>query len=448
MTLTDDFADTAPPASRALPQDPAAERATLGGMLLSKDAIADVSEILVPADFYTPAHELIYTAILDLYADGQLADSLTVGAELTKRGELARVGGAPYLHTLVSSVATAANAGWHAVIVRDRSTQRRIIEAGTRIAAMGYATDDASDLPEIIDRAQAEAFALARPEEEQQSTMADSVARVLACLDEDGDTGLMTGFEELDELTGGLQAGQMIIVAARPAIGKSTLGLDIARHVSIRLGHDVGLFSLEMGHDEVTMRALAAEATVPLHHLRNRTATSEDLQRLAKYNAQVANAPIHVDDLADTSVMRMRTKARRLKQRHDVRLLIVDYLQLASAGTNKRHENRQTEVSAISRGLKLLAKELQIPIIAIAQLNRGPEQRTDKKPMMSDLRESGSLEQDADIVILLHREDAYEKDCPRAGEADLIVAKHRNGPTKTITVAFQGRYSRFVDMAR
>lgn len=432
---------------RVPPQDLDAEMAVLGGMLLSVRAIAEVSEMLTAADFYKPAHELIYAAILALYAEGQGADAVTVGAVLAKRGDLGRVGGAPYLHSLMSSVPTAANAGYHAEIVHDHAVRRRIIDAGTRIAQMGWETDDGADLAQIVDRAQAQTHALSRPGEDGGSSPADSVTRVLEGIEKPS-AGLRTGFLDLDEVTDGLHAGQMVILAARPSIGKSTLGLDICRHVSIDHGLHSVIFSLEMGRDEITKRCLSAEASVALHHLRHGRMSDDDWRRLAKHTDRVSSAPLHVDDSPGLTMMGIRTKARRLKQRHDLRLIVVDYLQLMGSGAGRRPESRQQEVSEISRGIKLLGKELEIPIIAICQLNRGPEQRSDKKPLLSDLRESGSLEQDADIVILLHREDAYERESPRAGEADLILAKNRNGPTATITVAFQGHYSRFVDMAQ
>jgi replicative DNA helicase len=263
-------------------------------------------------------------------------------------------------------------------------------------------------------------------------------------------TGVPTGFHDLDALTNGLHPGQMVIIAARPAIGKSTLGLDLARSCSIKHGLTCVIFSLEMGRNEIIMRLLSAEARVALHHMRSGTMTDEDWARLARRMGPVSEAPLFIDDSPNMSMMEIRAKARRLKQRHNLQLVIIDYMQLMqhSSTNSKRPDNRQQEVSEISRSLKLLAKELEVPVIAISQLNRGPEQRTDKRPMMSDLRESGSLEQDADVIILLHREDAYERESPRAGEADLIVAKHRNGPTANITVAFQGHYSRFVDMAQ
>ena len=255
-----------------------------------------------------------------------------------------------------------------------------------------------------------------------------------------------TGFAELDELTNGLHAGQMIIVAARPAVGKSTLALDLARSAAVKNGLTTVYFSLEMGKTELVMRLLSAEAGVPLNHIRNGRMSEDDWQQIVRKTGHVQEAPLFIDDSPNLTMMEIRSKARRLRQRNDLRLVIIDYLQLMSSG--RKVESRQLEVSEFSRQIKLLAKELQIPVIALCQLNRGPEQRNDKKPMLSDLRESGSLEQDADVVILLHREDAYDRDSPRAGEADFIVAKHRNGPTATVTTAFQGHYSRFVDMQR
>jgi replicative DNA helicase len=791
---------------RTPPQDLNAEQGVLGGMLLSKDAIADVIDVVKGRDFYKPAHELVFESILDLYGRGEPADAVTVSAELTKRGDLARIGGAPYLHTLMSSVPTAANAGYYAVIVRERAILRRLVEAGTRVAQMGYTTDGA-DLDEIVNRAQAEIFSVTEQRAaEDYAPLADIMEGALDEIESISNrsgqmTGVPTGFTDLDALTNGLHPGQMVIVAARPAMGKalsldtplptptgwttmgavrvgdhllgadgrptkvtaatevmlgrpcyevefsdgtvivadeqhqwltetrasrksaqaaavghngyrnqqtfasvnsvkttgeiattlrcetadrrlnhavpvaaaadlplqalplspyalgvwlgdghtdaarfttsdpeiiaqleaedfrigengrmtyslrfpadsapagtvqavlrtmcvlgnkhipaeylrsaesqrrdllaglldtdgyvnktgtvqfsvtdrrlahdtwelvlslgykaklttkqvagrdadhsicyivtftpsekvfrlsrkilrqttrdhpstnlryitdvrpivsvpvrcvevdnddhlylagrtwipthnSTLGLDIARSCSIKNGLTSVIFSLEMGRNEITMRLLSAEARVAMHHMRSGTMTDDDWARLARRMGEVSGAPLFIDDSPNMSMMEIRAKCRRLKQRHDLRLVIVDYLQLMSGGGSRRAESRQQEVSEMSRALKLLAKELEIPLIAVAQLNRGPEQRTDKRPMMSDLRESGSLEQDADVVILLHREDAYERESPRAGEADLIVAKHRNGPTATITVAFQGHYSRFVDMAQ
>jgi replicative DNA helicase len=766
---------------RTPPHDIAAEQCVLGGMMLSKDAISDVIEVIRATDHYRPAHQIVHETILDLYGRGEPADAVTVSAELTKRGDIGKVGGAPYLHTLIASVPTAANAGYYARIVRERAILRRLVEVGTRIVQLGYAGD--ADADELVDRAQAEVYAVTeRRASDDYLPLSDIMPGALVEIEAIGSrggglTGVPTGFADLDALTNGLHPGQMIVIAARPALGKalaldtplptpagwttmgevaagdlligangqpvavaavtgvlhdrpcyavefsdgqvivadgqhqwltcggaarrsasrrrtssslpgrpvsrslpevltteriaatlrvaaggrrsshavplagvlelpeqtlpvppyalgawlgagsdrvgqpqdgrgqvdpeisllmadrddhalcqelealgvthkgriparylragsgqrrallaglldasgtvsgagaieisiasqeladdvrelalglgyhaapgsadgsgrfnvsfrahdqvfgvsskqrlhkerlvpgsrpvrwryivavrpvpsrpvrcvqvtsadklylagramipthnSTLALDLARAASIKHGLASVIFSLEMSRNEITMRLLSAEARVALHSMRTGQMSDEDWTRLARRMSEVAHAPMFIDDSPNMSMMEIRAKCRRLKQRHDLRLVIIDYLQLMTSP--KRVENRQQEVSDLSRSLKLLAKELDVPVIAVAQLNRGPEQRTDKRPLLADLRESGSIEQDADMVILLHREDAYERESPRAGEADFIVAKHRNGPTATVTVAFQGHYSRFVDMAR
>nr|WP_204163771.1 replicative DNA helicase [Nocardioides solisilvae] len=437
------------PHDRTPPQDNAAEQSVLGSMLLSKDAIADVSETVRGVDFYRPAHELIHDAIIDLYGRGEPADPVTVAAELQRRGELQRVGGAPYLHTLSANVPIAANAGYYAEIVREKAILRRLVEAGTKIVQIGYAGEGQVD--DVVDQAQAEVYKIAdKRSGEDYAPLSDIMNGVLDEIEaisnrEAGVYGVPTGFADMDDLTNGLHSGQMIIVAARPAMGKSTLALDFCRAASIHNNMASVFFSLEMTRSEIVMRLLSAEAKVALNHIRNGNMQEEDWDKLAKKMGEVSAAPMYIDDSPNMTMMEIRAKARRLKQKHDLRLIVIDYLQLMSSG--KKVESRQLEVSEFSRQIKLLAKELEVPIIALSQLNRGPEQRGDKRPMMSDLRESGSIEQDADMVILLHRDDVYEKESTRPGEADLIVAKHRNGPTRDITVAFQGHYSRFVDMA-
>lgn len=431
---------------RIPPQDLIAEQSVLGGMLLSKDAIADVVEILRPNDFYRPAHETIYDAIIDLYGHGEPVDPVTISAELTKRGEIAKIGGAPYLHTLMSSVPTAANAHYYARIVREQSILRKLVEAGTKVVQLGYAGE--GDVDDVVDKAQAEVFSVTERRASEDyvqlnTLLPEALDQIEAMSRGAAAEGVMTGFKDLDLLTNGLHPSNMIVIAARPAIGKSTLGLDIARHTSIHNGITSVIFSLEMSRSEITMRMLSSEARVALNSIRSGQLSDEDWSRLARRMGEISEAPLFIDDSPNLSMMEIRAKARRLKQRHNLKLIIIDYLQLMTSG--KRVENRQQEVSEFSRQLKLLAKELEIPIIAISQLNRSPEQRSDKRPMLSDLRESGSIEQDADMVIMLHRDDVYDSQ-NRPGEADLIVAKHRNGPTRTITVSAQLHYARFVDM--
>ena len=432
---------------RTPPQDVIAEQSVLGGMLLSKDAISEVVEILRERDFYRPAHELIYDAIIDLYSRGEPADPVTVSAELTKRGDLTRAGGAPYLHTLISSVPTAANASYYAKIIRERAIMRRLVEAGTKIVQLGYTVE--GEVDDAVNAAQAEVHAVTERRAAEDYIQLSEL--LPAAFDEiekisSGVTGegVKSGFKDLDALTHGFHPGNMIVLAARPAVGKSTLGLDIARYASIHKGDTSVIFSLEMSRSEITMRMLSAEARVPLNNIRSGSLTDEEWARMARRMGEISEAPMFIDDSPNLSLMEIRAKARRLKQRHNLKLIVIDYLQLMTSG--KRVENRQQEVSEFSRQLKLLAKELNVPVIAISQLNRSPEQRSDKKPMLSDLRESGSIEQDADVVILLHRDDLYDQQ-NRSGEADLIVAKHRNGPTRTITVSAQLHFARFTDMA-
>ncbi len=764
---------------RQPPQDLAAEQSVLGGMMLSKDAIADVVEVLRPPDFYRPAHQAIYDCVLDLYGRGEPADPVTVSAELERRNELARVGGAPYMHTLIATVPTAANAGYYAEIVSEKAVLRRLVEAGTRIVQFGYHGSDGSPIEEVVDRAQAAIYDVTeRRTTEDYAALEDllqpTMDEIDAIASRGGESqGIPTGFADLDGLTNGLHPGQMVIVAARPGVGKalavdtplptpdgwtsmgevaegdrllgadgrpttvvattpvmrdhachevefsdgtlvvadadhrwklsgdrvrttaqlagelpadaeipphgglrlrereypvppyvlgvwlavgdpatgnltsgdasieanlalegvepvdgrpvlhgpmaealaglgawhglpaedvppeylrgsddqrrallaglldasgavstdgtvrltvseplsvrvrelilglgyqctatpdwdsadwdgldsgdtgadpsardrfdtsvlvfdsgtdevfrssrkndehkqrraatgprprrivavrpvesvpvrcvevdapdslylasrsfvpthnSTLGLDFARAASIKQGLGSVIFSLEMGRTEIVMRMLSAEARIRLGDMRGGRMTDEDWTRLARRMSEISEAPLYVDDSPNLTMMEIRAKARRLKQRNDIQLIVVDYMQLMTSG--KRVESRQQEVSEFSRNLKLLAKELEVPVVAISQLNRGPEQRNDRRPQLSDLRESGSLEQDADMVILIHRPDAFERDDPRMGEADLILAKHRAGPTSTVTVAHQLHYSRFVDMAQ
>lgn len=450
MSIDNNYTQSVPDTGRTPPSDLAAERSVLGGMLLSKDAIADVVEVLKGDDFYRPAHGTIFDAIINLFSMSEPADAITVAAELEREGHLGRIGGPPYLHELTSAVPTAANAGFYAEIVADLSMRRRLVDAGTKITSMGYAGN--GDVLDMVNEAQAEVFAVGeRKATEDYVNAGDVIQDTINKLDEaqkrgNEMTGIPTGFREFDELTNGLQPGQMIVVAARPAVGKSTFGLDIVRSCAIRHNRTAVVFSLEMGRDELMHRLLSAEMEVPLQAFRRGGELRDDFwPKIAKVMTEWQDSKIFLDDSPNMSLMEIRAKCRRLKQQHDLSLIVIDYLQLMTSG--KRVESRQQEVSEFSRALKLLAKELEVPLIAVSQLNRGPEQRTDKKPMVSDLRESGSIEQDADMVILLHREDVYREESERTGDADVIIAKHRAGPTASLKLAFQGHYSRFIDMA-
>ncbi|MCI1642062.1 MAG: replicative DNA helicase [Actinomyces sp.] len=432
---------------RTPPQDLEAEASVLGSMMLSKEAINDVTEEIRGGDYYKPAHEIIHDVIVDLSGRGEPADAVTVAAELQRRGELQRVGGAPYLHTLIASVPTAANAGYYARIVRERSLLRRLVSAGTRIVQLGYA-DAGGDVDQIVDQASQEVFAVAErraaADYVPMSEISESILDELEDIERNKDKlgGVPTGFADLDRLTQGLHPGQMIIVAARPAMGKSTLALDFCRSAAIHHDTTAVIFSLEMSRSEIAMRLLSAESGVFLSKMRAGEMTSQDWRKVSETTSRVSEAPLFIDDSPNMAMTEIRAKCRRLKQQHNLGLVVVDYLQLMTSG--RQVESRQQEVSEFSRQLKLMAKEIEVPVVAVAQLNRGPEQRTDKKPMMADLRESGSLEQDADVIMLLHRPEYYNSE-DRPGEADIIVAKHRNGETATIKTLFQGHMARFAN---
>ncbi|SES14703.1 replicative DNA helicase [Corynebacterium cystitidis] len=436
---------------RQPPHDRQAEMGVLGSMLLSPNTVLDVIEELSAEDFYFPAHQLIYQAIMDLYASGSEIDPVIVAGRLDRLNELERVGGAPYLHTLISEVPTAANARYYAEIVAEKSVLRQLVNAGTRVVQMGYDGTEGMEVEAVVDMAQQEVFKVAqnRTTEDYQSLseLLKPTVDELAKIERGGglEQGVPTGFVDLDRLTNGLHAGQMVIIAARPGVGKSTLALDFMRSCSIHSGKTSAIFSLEMSATEIVMRLLSAETEIKLSSMRAGTMEESDWVKLTNRLEEIQEAPIFIDDSPNLTMMEIRSKARRLKQQHGLDLVVLDYLQLMSSG--RKVESRQQEVSEFSRQMKLLAKELEVPVIAISQLNRGPEARTDKKPQLADLRESGSLEQDADMVFLLYRPDSQDRDDERAGEADIIVAKHRGGPIDTISVAHQLHYSRFVNMA-
>ncbi len=435
---------------RRLPQDLDAEMGVLGALLVSPNTYIEISETLTPTDFYLPAHQIIYQTIMDSIADGHPADPVIIVNALDRTHQLERVGGGTYIHTLVSSVPTAANARYYAQIVAEKALLRRLVEAGTTVVRLGYEGSEGAEVDVVLDMAQQEVYSVARKTSaEDYRSVGELLPEVLDELEQitnDGGLarGVPTGFAQLDDLTNGLQAGQMVIVAARPGVGKSTLALDFVRSASIRNNMTSAIFSLEMSASEIMMRLLSAESGVKLALMRSGRMEAVQWSKLVDCARAISDAPIFIDDSPNLTMMQIRAKARRLKETHNLQFVVVDYLQLMTSG--KRVESRQQEVAEFSRQLKLLAKELEVPIVAISQLNRGPESRTDKKPQLADLRESGSLEQDADIVMLLYRPDSQDKDSERAGEADIIVAKHRGGRIDTITVAQQLHLSRFVDM--
>lgn len=452
--MTHEDFDSEPQRESLPPHDGAAEMSVLGAMLLSRDAIADVTEIIKnPADFYRPAHQTIFSAIVARYLDGAPVDPIVLADDLAKGGDVSRVGGASYLHHLVQQVPTAAHGEHYAEIVREKAVLRNLQTACHR--TLHGIADGANETGEILDDLRAEVDGIvddtSRGDEDTLiGADGEDFLEQLEHLQKHGPArGVNTGFTDFDSLTNGLQPGQLIVIAARPAIGKSTLGTDIVRHATIVEGLPAVFFSLEMSRTELKMKIASAQARIGLHHLQSQNGmTDDDWVRLAKVWPLINNAPLDIVDDPGLTLTKIRSHCRRIKRKRDLRLVVIDYLQLMEGELSGRTENRQQEVAKISRSLKKLAAELQVPVVAMSQLNRGAEQRTDKKPLLSDLRESGAIEQDANMVILLHREDAYDRESPRAGEADFIVAKNRGGPTATITTAFQGHYSRFVDMAQ
>lgn len=451
MSIVSEGAQGGSSFERVPPQNIDAEMSVLGGMMLSKDAIADVIEILRATDFYRPAHASVYDVVVELFGRGDPADAVTVGAELKRKGELERIGGLPYLHTLVATVPTAANAAYYAGIVREQAQLRSLVEVGTRIVQLGYTTDGA-DVEGLVNLAQSEVFAVS---EQRNSTNYVTLEQVVPDLYEElernanrdgGLDGVPTGFAELDAKLNGLRAGQMIIIAARPGGGKSTLAMDICRSCAVHNNKAAAYFSLEMNRTELSMRLLAAESRVFLDRMIKGKLESRDWQEIARTLDKISQAPLIVDDSPNMTMGEIRAKSRRMKQQFDIQLIVIDYLQLLTSG-GKSVESRQQEVSEFSRSIKLLAKELEIPIVAVAQLNRDSEKRNDKRPQVADLRESGSLEQDADVVLLIHREDMFNENTEKQGMADIIIGKQRSGPTGIVELAFQGHFSRFAEVA-
>jgi len=443
MTATLDTIGIAP--DRTPPQDLAAEQSVLGTMMMSKDAIAVVMGIIQARDFYKPAHELIFTSILDLYSEGIPVDPITVAEHLTKQGAISRAGGHVYIADLYGTVSIAANSEYYARIVQEKAILRRLVEASIRIAQLGYAGQ--GEVGDIAATAQHLIFdAVAEQSPNEYYTSSSLLKKAWDIMDArasgaEHESSIPSGFFNLDQLTHGFHPGELIIVAARPSIGKSTLGIDFVRHAAIHNHIPTAVFSLEMSAAEIMLRILSAEASVPHDNIKQGK-LQDYWEKIGDVTLPIDTAPLYVDDSPNMTVMEIRAKARRMMQQHDLKIIVIDYIQLMSSG--KRQENRQTEVSEISRQLKLMAKELAIPVVAISQLNRTVEQRADKKPFLSDLRESGSLEQDADLVLLLHRHDYYNKQS-RPGEAELNVAKNRNGRTGIAHLIFRGSLCRFED---
>jgi replicative DNA helicase len=419
-------------------------------MMLSPGAIGAVSEVLDAGDFYRESHAKVYRAALALYARGEPVDAITLVDELEQRGELEDAGGRSRVHELAALVPASANAGHYARIVREMATLRGLIRAGSDIAQLGW--ERVGEPADLVDRAEQIVFDLSQSRVSTEfshieSLLKESFERITA-LYEAGEeiTGVPSGFRDVDRLTSGFQPGNLVIVAARPSMGKSAFGLCAGANLAIRHQVPVALFTLEMSKAEVTQRLMCSEAKVESQRLRSGKLAPDDWPRLTAACDKLAKAPIYVDDTGSITMMEIRSKARRLKSKEPtLGLIIVDYLQLMTSGASV--ENRVQEVSQISRNLKILARDLDVPILAMSQLSRAVEQRHDKRPILSDLRESGSIEQDADLVAFIYRDEYYNDDSPDQGLAEVILAKHRNGPTGIEKLSFLKRYAKFADLA-
>ncbi|MCR4432974.1 MAG: replicative DNA helicase [Coprothermobacterota bacterium] len=436
--------------TRLPPYSLEAEQAVLGSMLLDRDAIAQALEILVPSDFYREPHGIIFGIISDLFEKGEPVDIVTVVDALKDRGKLEMVGGASYIASLAQVVPTASNVSYYARIVEEKAILRRLIEVGTKIAGLGYDTE--TNVEELVDQAEKLVYMIAQKRLSSDLVSMDELARKsferIESLYRRKKlyTGVPSGFEALDRITMGFQPSDLIIVAARPSVGKTSFCLNIAEHVALKEKIPVAIFSLEMSADMLVQRVLCSQAMVDYQRLRSGFLDDQDYRRLSDAYGNLYHAPIYIDDTPGVSVMEVRLKARKLKAKSGLGLVIVDYLQLMSS--RGRAENRVQEISEITRSLKNLARELQVPFIVISQLSREVEKRESKKPQLSDLRESGSIEQDADVVILLYRPDVYQRNVTNPGITEVNIAKHRNGPTDVIELKFLAEYTKFISIER
>lgn len=436
-------------ASRLPPQNLEAEQSILGGLMLEAEAFDQVSDVIDSEDFYSPAHQKIYSAVKDLVNRSKPIDVVTVTDVLQSKNEFDAIGGYVYLANLLEKTISAANILTYAKIVKEKAFLRKLIHTSTGIIEKAFNTEN-QDVEALLDQAEAEIFKIG--ENKKSSGLVGSMEIVKESIRtienlyqrKEEVTGLATGFSDLDKMTAGLHGGELVIVAARPSMGKTAFGLNIASHISVRQKKSVAFFSLEMSKESVMMRLLASEARVSLSSIRNGRLSDTDWPKLIGSAGSLSEAKLFVDDTSGISPHEIRARCRRLKAQHDLDLIMIDYLQLMDL--KQKVESRERAVAEISKNLKMIAKELKVPVIALAQLNRGVEGRSDRRPMLSDLRESGSIEQDADVIMLLFREDYYEKDDPeKKGKALVIVGKQRNGATGDVHLRFEAQYNRFRD---
>jgi len=438
-------------ALRLPPHSVEAEQSLLGGVMLNPSSWDQVADVVNAEDFYRSDHRLIFTAIGRLTERDQVPDALTVSELLDRQGELAAAGGLPYLSQLVRDVPSAANVRSYGRIVRERSMLRQLVSIGNAIAASVH-DDEGRTVEELVDLAEQKVFDIADQGQRRGSgfvalkdILPASIDRLDVLSHTEGDiTGIPTGFTDMDDRTAGLQRGDLIVVAGRPSMGKTTLAMNIAENAAIAHRVPTAIFSMEMSAEQLSFRMIGSIGRVNQSHLRKGSLTDEDWSRIDSAVSIMSEAPLFIDDSPALTPTEVRARARRLKREHDLGLIVIDYLQLMQVAGTK--ENRATEISEISRSLKALAKELSVPVIALSQLNRSVEQRTDKKPVMSDLRESGAIEQDADLIVFIYREEVYEPDTPRRGIADIIIGKQRNGPIGEFHLTFLGEFTKFENL--
>lgn len=440
------------------PHSVEAEQSVLGGLLLEASALDKITDLVHPDDFYRQEHRLIYRQIVRLSEMAKPVDVITVAEALEIAGELDKVGGLPYLGGLAQNVPSAANIRRYGEIVRERSIMRKLAEVGTDIASSAY-NPTGRDAAQLLDEAETKVFEIAEAGSKGKQgfvsmppLLSQVVERIetLYARDNPSDiTGTATGFTDLDRMTSGLQAGDLIIVAGRPSMGKTAFSINIAENVAMDSKLPVAIFSMEMGATQLAMRMLGSVGKLNQHDLRTGRLQDDDWGRLTHALGKLNDAPIHIDESAALSALDLRARSRRLSRQNNgqLGLIVVDYLQLMSSNAGKASENRATEISEISRSLKALAKELHVPVIALSQLNRSLEQRPNKRPVMSDLRESGAIEQDADLILFIYRDEVYNSDSPDKGKAEIIIGKQRNGPIGKVELAFRGEYTRFDNLA-
>ncbi|MCB2426620.1 replicative DNA helicase [Methylophaga pinxianii] len=455
ITYPESYQDSATQALKVPPHSVEAEQSVLGGLMLDNSAWEQVSDLLVEQDFYRHDHQLIFRGIAELMEQANPVDVITLAEWHNQRGELDKVGELAYLGALARNTPSAANIKAYAAIVRERSILRQLIQIGNNIANMAF-TPEGRNSEEMLDTAERRVFEIAEKGAKRGGgfiQVKDVLSKVVDKIDtlfeqDSGITGLPTGFIDFDDQTSGLQPADLIIIAGRPSMGKTTFAMNIAENAAIHSKLPVAVFSMEMPADSLAMRMLSSLGRIDQHRLRTGRLNDDDWPRLTSAIALLNEAPLFIDDTGGLTPSELRARARRLKREHGLSLIIIDYLQLMSGSANGRQaENRTNEISEISRSLKALAKELNVPVIALSQLNRSLEQRPNKRPVMSDLRESGAIEQDADIIVFIYRDEVYNEDSAEKGKAEIIISKQRNGPIGTVALTFQGKYTRFENFA-